>query len=65
MAAEGRSGLFPRLYASNPSTQNVVAGFDVAFSSGVFASLTLLGAGGGRPESAPVIQTANAILSSV
>lgn len=45
--------------------QNVVAGVGIAFSAGVFVSLNLLGAGGGRPESADVIQTANAILSSV
>ncbi|ORY64795.1 uncharacterized protein BCR38DRAFT_431019 [Pseudomassariella vexata] len=51
--------------AQNPSTQNLVAGVGVGFSAGVFVSLNLLGAGGGRPESAHVIQTANAILSSV
>lgn len=50
---------------SGAASQNFIAGIGIAFSAGVFVSLNLLGAGGGRPESAHVIQTANAILSSV
>ncbi|KAM0818433.1 hypothetical protein AB5N19_04244 [Seiridium cardinale] len=52
-------------YANDPFTQNIAAGIGIAFSAGVFVSLNLLGAGGGRPESAHIIQIANAILSSV
>ena len=55
----------PRLHLHHPSTQNVIAGVGIGFSAGVFVSLNLLGAGGGRPEAAHVIQIANAILSSV
>lgn len=55
----------PSLNLASAATQNLVAGIGIAFSAGVFVSLNLLGAGGGRPESAHVIQTANAILSSV
>ncbi|KAF7539178.1 hypothetical protein G7054_g2360 [Neopestalotiopsis clavispora] len=58
------SALLPP-WMSSAYMQNVVAGVGIAFSAGVFVSLNLLGAGGGRPESADVIQTANAILSSV
>ncbi|KAI3395007.1 hypothetical protein diail_1896 [Diaporthe ilicicola] len=47
------------------ASQNFIAGIGIAFSAGVFVSLNLLGAGAGRPESAHVIQTSNAILSSV
>ncbi|KAH6658540.1 hypothetical protein BKA67DRAFT_533691 [Truncatella angustata] len=54
-----------RAHVSSPAVQNAVAGISIAFSAGVFVSLNLLGAGGGRPESSHVIQTANAILSSV
>ncbi|ETS86101.1 hypothetical protein PFICI_04126 [Pestalotiopsis fici W106-1] len=54
-----------RAWTTSAYMQNVVAGVGIAFSAGVFVSLNLLGAGGGRPESADVIQTANAILSSV
>lgn len=50
---------------ASAASQNFVAGLGIAFSAGVFVSLNLLGAGGGRPESAHVIQSANAILSSV
>lgn len=50
---------------ASAASQNFIAGIGIAFSAGVFVSLNLLGAGGGRPESAHVIQTANAILSSV
>ena len=52
------------LNTRSPSIQNVIAGVGIGFSAGVFVSLNLLGAGGGRPESARVVQTANAILSS-
>jgi hypothetical protein len=48
-----------------PFSQNFISGIGIAFSAGVFASLNLLGAGGGLPDSAHVIQTTNAILSSV
>ncbi|KAH8664353.1 hypothetical protein BX600DRAFT_550406 [Xylariales sp. PMI_506] len=50
---------------TTPSAQNFVAGIGIAFSAGVFVSLNLLGAGGGRPESSHIIQITNAILSSV
>jgi hypothetical protein len=50
---------------ASAASQNFVAGIGIAFSAGVFVSLNLLGAGGGKPESAHVIQSANAILSSV
>ena len=46
----------------DPRTQNLIAGVGVAFSAGVFVSLNLLGAGGGRPDSAHVVQVANAVL---
>lgn len=49
----------------SPAAQNAVAGIGIAFSAGVFVSLNLLGAGGGRPDSARIIQITNAILSSV
>ncbi|KAI1872935.1 uncharacterized protein JN550_003809 [Neoarthrinium moseri] len=52
-------------WSTKPSTQNFIAGVGVAFSAGVFTSLNLLGAGGANLEQSHVIQTANAILSSV
>lgn len=63
--ARSSCSIFLPSWTTGAYVQNIVAGVGIAFSAGVFVSLNLLGAGGGRPESADVIQTANAILSSV
>lgn len=62
---ESKPRLSAELIIRKPASQNFISGIGIAFSAGVFVSLNLLGAGGGRPDSAHVIQTANAILSSV
>ena len=46
----------------DPLWQNAVAGVCIGFSAGIFVSLNLLGAGGGRPDSAQVVQITNAVL---
>lgn len=48
--------------SQDPLVQNAIAGVCVGSSAGVFVSLNLLGAGGGRPDSAHVVQIANATL---
>lgn len=60
-----KTNRWSRIRLNHPSTQNAVAGVGLGFSAGVFVALNLLGAGGGQPDSAHVIQMANAILSSV
>lgn len=57
---ESKPRLSAELIIRKPASQNFISGIGIAFSAGVFVSLNLLGAGGGRPDSAHVIQTANA-----
>ncbi|KAI0129691.1 hypothetical protein BJ170DRAFT_617268 [Xylariales sp. AK1849] len=49
----------------NPWFQNVISGIGVGSSAGLYVALNLLGAGGGRPDSAQVVQVVNATLCAV
>ncbi|KAK6076012.1 transmembrane transporter-like protein [Seiridium cupressi] len=49
----------------SPWTQNFISGIGVGCSAGLYVALNLLGAGGGRPDSAQVVQVVNATLCSV
>jgi hypothetical protein len=40
----------------------LIAGIGVGSSAGIYVALNLLGAGGGRPDSAQVVQVVNATL---
>ncbi|KIV96495.1 hypothetical protein PV10_00357 [Exophiala mesophila] len=55
----------PRPRRSSPFWQNVIAGFIVGITAGIYLSLNVLGAGGGRPNSAKTIQIANATACTV
>jgi hypothetical protein len=55
----------PQLRYHSPWTQNVISGLCVGASAGIYVALNLLGAGGGRPDSAQVVQVVNATLCSV
>lgn len=49
----------------SPWAQNFISGIGVGCSAGLYVALNLLGAGGGRPDSAQVVQVVNATLCSV
>jgi len=49
----------------SPWVQNAISGIGVGASAGIYVALNLLGAGGGRPDSAHVVQVVNATLCSV
>lgn len=49
----------------SPWVQNIISGIGVGASAGIYVALNLLGAGGGRPDSAQVVQVVNATLCSV
>lgn len=49
----------------SPWVQNIISGVGVGASAGIYVALNLLGAGGGRPDSAHVVQVVNATLCSV
>lgn len=49
----------------SPWVQNFISGIGVGASAGIYVALNLLGAGGGRPDSAHVVQVVNATLCSV
>jgi hypothetical protein len=45
--------------------QNFIVGILIGLSGGLYTALNLLGAGGGKPNSAQVVQVANATLCAV
>lgn len=49
----------------SPWVQNFISGIGVGASAGLYVALNLLGAGGGKPDSAHVVQVVNATLCSV
>lgn len=54
-----------RIRYRSPWFQNIISGICVGASAGMYIALNLLGAGGGRPDSAHVVQVVNATLCSV
>jgi hypothetical protein len=60
-------GLFnlPQIRYHSPWVQNLISGIGVGSSAGIYVALNLLGAGGGRPDSAQVVQVVNATLCAV
>ncbi|KAF2705960.1 hypothetical protein K504DRAFT_387272 [Pleomassaria siparia CBS 279.74] len=55
----------PQLRYRSPWVQNFISGLCVGASAGIYVALNLLGAGGGRPDAAQVVQVVNATLCSV
>ncbi|KAF2188994.1 hypothetical protein K469DRAFT_564889 [Zopfia rhizophila CBS 207.26] len=55
----------PQIRYHSPWIQNIISGLCVGASAGMYVALNLLGAGGGRPDSAQVVQVVNATLCSV
>lgn len=55
----------PQLRYHSPWVQNLISGVGVGSSAGIYVALNLLGAGGGRPDSAQVVQVVNATLCAV
>ncbi|KAF2026902.1 hypothetical protein EK21DRAFT_73245 [Setomelanomma holmii] len=55
----------PQLRYHSPWVQNIISGVGVGTSAGIYVALNLLGAGGGRPDSAQVVQVVNATLCAV
>ncbi|KAF2873894.1 hypothetical protein BDV95DRAFT_356346 [Massariosphaeria phaeospora] len=55
----------PQLRYHSPWVQNIISGLCVGASAGIYIALNLLGAGGGKPDSAQVVQVVNATLCSV
>lgn len=55
----------PQLRYHSPWVQNLISGVGVGASAGIYVALNLLGAGGGRPDSAQVVQVVNATLCAV
>ena len=55
----------PQIRYHSPWVQNIISGIGVAASAGIYVALNLLGAGGGRPDAAQVVQVVNATLCSV
>ncbi|PVH97514.1 hypothetical protein DM02DRAFT_674063 [Periconia macrospinosa] len=49
----------------SPWVQNLISATGVGASAGIYVALNLLGAGGGRPSSAQVVQVVNATLCAV
>jgi hypothetical protein len=55
----------PQLRYHSPWVQNLISGIGVGASAGMYVALNLLGAGGGKPDSAHVVQVVNATLCAV
>ncbi|KAF2011274.1 hypothetical protein BU24DRAFT_397708 [Aaosphaeria arxii CBS 175.79] len=55
----------PQIRYHSPWMQNIISGLCVGSSAGMYIALNLLGAGGGKPDSAQVVQVVNATLCSV
>ncbi|KAF2251755.1 hypothetical protein BU26DRAFT_242849 [Trematosphaeria pertusa] len=55
----------PQIRYHSPWMQCIISGIGVGASAGIYVALNLLGAGGGRPDSAQVVQVVNATLCSV
>ncbi|KAF2657277.1 hypothetical protein K491DRAFT_767369 [Lophiostoma macrostomum CBS 122681] len=55
----------PELRLNSPYWQNVIMGILVGLTAGLYVALNLLGAGGGRPNSAQMVQVVNATLCAV
>ncbi|OJI99489.1 hypothetical protein ASPVEDRAFT_26301 [Aspergillus versicolor CBS 583.65] len=55
----------PELRLNSPYWQNVLIGSLVGVTAGLYVSLNLLGAGGGKPNSAQTVQVVNATLCTV
>ncbi|KAF9886549.1 hypothetical protein FE257_011321 [Aspergillus nanangensis] len=55
----------PDLRLNSPFWQNVLIGILVGVTAGLYVSLNLLGAGGGKPNSAQTVQVVNATLCTV
>jgi MFS family permease len=55
----------PQMRYHSPWVQNLISGIGVGASAGIYVALNLLGAGGGRPDSAQVVQVVNATLCAV
>ncbi|KIY03906.1 uncharacterized protein Z520_00598 [Fonsecaea multimorphosa CBS 102226] len=55
----------PKLRLNSPYWQNFIGGILIGLTGGLYAALNLLGAGGGKPNSFQVVQTANATLCAV
>lgn len=51
-----------KLKMQTPFYQNFIVGILLGLTAGLYVALNLLGAGGGKPNSASTINTANAIL---
>ncbi|KAF2165248.1 hypothetical protein M409DRAFT_67493 [Zasmidium cellare ATCC 36951] len=49
----------------SPYWQNVIIGILVGLTAGLYVALNLLGAGGGKPNSAQTVQVVNAVLCTV
>lgn len=49
----------------SPWVQNIISGVGVGASAGLYVALNLLGAGGGRPDAAHVVQVVNSTLCAV
>lgn len=52
----------PQFRYHGPWVQMLIAGLGVGSSAGIYVALNLLGAGGGKPDSAQVVQVVNATL---
>jgi hypothetical protein len=48
-----------------PPRQNFIVGILLGLTGGLYVALNLLGAGGGKPNSASTVNTANALLCAV
>jgi len=55
----------PQFRYHGPWVQMLIAGLGVGSSAGIYVALNLLGAGGGKPDSAQVVQVVNATLCAV
>jgi MFS family permease len=55
----------PQLRYHSPWVQNIISGIGVGASAGMYVALNLLGAGGGRPDAAQVVQVVNSTLCAV
>ncbi|KAH8691388.1 hypothetical protein BGW36DRAFT_400681 [Talaromyces proteolyticus] len=60
-----RVSSFPPPCLRSPYWQNFIAGTIVGMTVGLYQALNLLGAGGGRPNSAQMVQVVNALLCGV
>lgn len=49
----------------DPWWQNIATGVIVGLTAGIYVALNLLGAGGGRPDRARVVQISNSALCAV